>query len=182
MGKFKDLTGMKFNSWTVLKKAEVKYSFAVWECICDCGNKGSITSVNLTRGKSKSCINCGSRKRALERREPLIGFAFKYFIKYNARHRRNGLGVDVNLTPEDWYLIAKNNCFYCDTPPTEFSPYKYKDESIFVNGLDRINSNLGYSVGNCVACCKDCNIAKSTLTQEQFFNKVKQIYEKHFQR
>ena len=43
-------------------------------------------------------------------------------------------------------LIAGKKCHYCEGPlPTT------------VGGLDRKNSELGYSIENCVPCCRSCN-------------------------
>jgi hypothetical protein len=36
------------------------------------------------------------------------------------------------------------------------------------NGVDRVENSLGYSVDNCVACCKICNWMKLTLSVDEF--------------
>lgn len=179
MGRFKDLTGNKFNEWTVMSRAENKYTFASWNCICSCGNKSIVTGSSLTRGKSKSCLKCGHKKRGKEVRASIITAAFKYFITYNEKNRRKGKGIGLQINQTEYYEIAKNDCFYCGEPPRLFSPYKSKDEVIHVNGLDRVNSSGPYSKDNCVACCFKCNQAKNDLSQEEFFEKVKRIYEKN---
>lgn len=56
MGKFKDLTGQKFNRLTALYPlAERKNKSVVWHCICECGNECDVVSASLTRGATKSC-------------------------------------------------------------------------------------------------------------------------------
>lgn len=55
VSKIKDLTGQKFNYWTVLEFDEVKNGIAKWNCKCKCGKIKSIYGTNLTRGLSKSC-------------------------------------------------------------------------------------------------------------------------------
>ena len=63
MGKFIDLTGMKFGRLTVVRclfrggmVAETgKKRNTTWECKCDCGKTTSVTSQDLLKGKSKSC-------------------------------------------------------------------------------------------------------------------------------
>lgn len=53
---FKDLTGQKFNRWTVDNFSHTnKYNEACWNCTCICGNKRSITGSSLRKGTSKSC-------------------------------------------------------------------------------------------------------------------------------
>lgn len=176
----KDISGRKINAWTVIDRAPNQGNLTAWNCVCECGNKSVVTLQNLMKCKSKSCRDCGDRVRGKDRRMPIIEFAFKYFIKYNARHRRQGRGLEVNLDHNSWYELAKNDCYYCGAAPKEYSPYKYKDVSIFVNGLDRIESEKGYSVENCVPCCTTCNVAKNDLSPSEFLGKIKEIYEKHF--
>lgn len=56
MAKLIDLTGMKYNKLTVVKRAEnSKNGQARWECVCDCGNTTIVVSNNLKNGAVKSC-------------------------------------------------------------------------------------------------------------------------------
>jgi len=50
------------------------------------------------------------------------------------------------------------------------------DDFILVNGIDRINSNIGYIEGNVVPCCKHCNRAKNTMSDSEFREWIKKIY------
>ena len=36
------------------------------------------------------------------------------------------------------------------------------------NGIDRVDSNIGYIFENCVPCCKLCNMAKKEYPVEEF--------------
>ena len=62
-------------------------------------------------------------------------------------------GWTVELTMEQWLALIKDDaCTYCgDTLP------------LLGHGLDRKDNNLGYTAGNCVACCSWCNRLKSSL-------------------
>ena len=52
----KDLTGIKFNRWTVLGFSHKdKFSHNFWKCICDCGEIKNISESSLKYGYSKSC-------------------------------------------------------------------------------------------------------------------------------
>jgi len=65
--------------------------------------------------------------------------------------------------------IVKKRCFYCGK----------KNETL---GLDqKIPKVYGgrYVINNVISCCWICNKMKFTRTQEQFFNYIKKIYEKH---
>ena len=46
---------------------------------------------------------------------------------------------------------------------------------IFVNGIDRIDSCIGYTKSNCVSCCEICNKAKRNLTIKEFTDWIKKL-------
>ena len=56
---------------------------------------------------------------------------------------------------------------------------KLSDVILKCNGVDRINSNIGYTEENTVPCCKYCNTAKNTMTQNEFKMWIKRVY-KHY--
>ena len=55
-----DLTGQKFNKWTVLGRSknppnkENRY----WDCVCECGNTTILKSSVITSESSNSCRDC----------------------------------------------------------------------------------------------------------------------------
>lgn len=50
-----DITGKKFNRWTVIEYAFTKKGIVFWKCICECGTESNIRSQDLRTGHSKSC-------------------------------------------------------------------------------------------------------------------------------
>lgn len=65
-----DLTGMKFNMLTVMRRAPDKYNRKgypqkMWLCICDCGNEVIVRHYALLSGGTKSC-GCYSKQRHLK--------------------------------------------------------------------------------------------------------------------
>ena len=68
MGKYKDLTGMKFGRLTVLQRVEDRISPSgkhnvQYKCLCDCGKEKIILGTNLSRGLTNSC-GCLQKERA----------------------------------------------------------------------------------------------------------------------
>ena len=52
-----------------------------------------------------------------------------------------------------------------------------KEHSAFVrNGLDRVDSNLGYTLDNVLPCCSICNYAKQDLRQDVFMQWIARAY------
>lgn len=67
MGKFENLVGQKFGRLTVIKEnGRSENGCVMWECLCDCGNKHSVSSTHLRRGRVKSC-GCLLREAAIEK-------------------------------------------------------------------------------------------------------------------
>ena len=82
--------------------------------------------------------------------------------KYHAyKGRASFKGQEFNLSFEDFKRLVALNCCYCGEK---------------VTGLDRIDSNKGYTLDNVAPCCKYCNIMKNDLTLEQFYDRISKIY------
>ncbi len=78
-----DLTGMRFGRWTVIKRIENAsvsprnpWGRPCYECKCDCGKIGAVTSSCLISGKSKSCGCLSSELAAMRRFKDLTGQTF----------------------------------------------------------------------------------------------------------
>lgn len=57
-----DLTGQKFNSWTVIEfNHRTKYRKSYWLCECECGHRQPVSSSNLKGGNSKQCKLCSAK-------------------------------------------------------------------------------------------------------------------------
>lgn len=56
MGHYKDITGMKFNMWTVIElSGKNKSGGYMWKCRCDCGNERVVEGRSVREGTSRSC-------------------------------------------------------------------------------------------------------------------------------
>lgn len=92
------------------------------------------------RGKRDSwCKRCRNDDRKKRNREP----HGRYMSSVLAAKRR---GIDWALTESDFIELAFQKCVYCGESTGEVGV-----------GLDRKNSQLGYSKDNVVPCCCGCN-------------------------
>ena len=56
MSRIIDITGNRYGNLVVVKRAESsKCGVAMWESVCDCGNKTVVSGSNLRNGLVKSC-------------------------------------------------------------------------------------------------------------------------------
>ena len=73
--------------------------------------------------------------------------------------------ISFELSFEDFSTLVKGSlCHYCEAVLPEVG-----------GGLDRKNSNLGYSVENCVPCCTVCNRIRNAdyISYAEMFEVVK---------
>jgi len=175
MGRVKDLVGKTYGRWTVLCITDGRDSCrsVQWLCKCSCGNESLVSSHNLSSGRSKSC---GCLKSELTRERQTLKEGNSNFnevfgsYKYCAASRN----YSFELSEEKFKLLTEGLCHYCGAPPSKVRnrsntvPFTY-------NGIDRVDNNVGYEVGNCVTCCRDCNTAKMSMTREDYIEHCRKV-------
>lgn len=140
-----------------------------------CKNCNSILIMrkdNILKATKCHCINCIGNNKTPSKFGPLN--VYKYYYKEGARSR----GFNWEISDEEFYDIISKPCFYCGSEPKPIQSLKRYikvKESINVNGVDRLDSNLGYTIENCVPCCSMCNRMKMNYTLNDFVNHVYKI-------
>jgi len=152
-----------------------------WHCICDCGNECDVETRVLNQGATNSC---GCLVKDGQQRKGSSVIAINTI--YNGyRSKATYKGIRFELSKEEFVKFIKSNCYYCGSLPNNtFSTYRGNQKHIpfKYSGIDRIDSNKGYTVDNCVPCCAICNIAKNDLALEQFRQWINRIYKYQFKR
>lgn len=182
----KDLTGLRFGRLMPIKISDIRgnKNQIRWECICDCGNNHLVTAESLRSGKSKSCgcYAAESRKSKIDRELALYKNLYSHIKTKNKKYVGNIIGF------EEFVFLSKQECYYCGEKPSHIINdfrhdrndlsihIKVSDTVVYYNGLDRIDSNKGYSIDNVVPCCRKCNVSKLDRKQEDFYKWVNQIY------
>lgn len=148
MGKFIDISGLKFHRLLVLERTPRKGSSAYWLCRCDCGNIKEVRGSELKDGNTKSC-GC---------------FSKDYHRDKNLKH---GYAKKQNRHPmyESWKSMLQR----CENPKaTRYDRYggrgisvcdRWHDFSQFEKDmaktwnkgltLERIDNNANYEPSNC---------------------------------
>lgn len=85
-------------------------------------------------------------------------------MRTNKRRKKQ---KSFELTFEEFMSFVEiKNCHYCNDL---IKWVKHTGNGQHRYNLDRKNSNLGYSIENCVVCCKACNYMKgSEFSYEEF--------------
>jgi len=66
-------------------------------------------------------------------------------------------GHEMTITYDEYAVLISQLCFYCGGKLPEVG-----------HGIDRVNSDIGYTQGNVRPCCTHCNRAKSSMTETEF--------------
>lgn len=188
MPKFKNRIWEKYWRLTVISQAERsdKRKWIRWNCLCDCWKEKIVYSDELSSWKSNSCWclkyevlhNMWFQFKPVEdRKKQILNNQFR-----SSRFKK----IWCDLTLEDFEKLSYWDCYYCWQEPNRIiedrrcdskKQWKISNETIKINWIDRIDSNWIYSKENTVSCCKNCNIAKSIMTQEEFLKWIKKVYE-----
>lgn len=183
-----NLSGKTFGKFLVIKKVDsYKHKSngrvtcrARYECLCECGRIQIVDAIKLRSGKRSQCINCSYKERPQSKSN--LSNEQRLF-NLSIIQRCKGKDIKIDLTLEEFKDIIDKNCYYCGCKP-KLKNYLncnriVKKGELYANGIDRLDSNKGYNIENCVPCCKICNIMKSTLSEEEFISHIKKIIDNY---
>jgi hypothetical protein len=141
---------------------------------CFCFTEFDTRADNILNNKTKSC-GCSRRKdrSKLSITDRLTNQSL-YVYKLGAIYRN----LKFELTNDEFKTLIFNNCYYCNNILKHDKIIGKNKYELYYNGIDRINNKEGYTISNSVSCCIICNIAKSDMTIEEFYNWINLIANK----
>lgn len=90
------------------------------------------------------------------------GYNKQIFKKYNSIRKGASIrNMIFDLSFKEYLPFYNQPCCYCGSTDR--------------NGLDRLDSSMGYNKNNVVSCCTACNIMKSTLDPRDFVFQCRKI-------
>ena len=84
------------------------------------------------------------------------------FSKYRDNARRKQIPFHLDIDVATRYF--KSACYYCGIEPI-----------LFLNGIDRVDSNGPYIRDNCVPCCSLCNMMKGDMDCSMFLQQCHSV-------
>lgn len=178
-----DISGQQYNYWTVIKMLNVRGGKSWCLCKCECGREKEVVARNIVSGTSKSCgckgikqliiRNKEERKNKLPINEAIINQIIAGY-KIDARNRN----YEWALSRNECKILFQQSCYYCGSLPSNRRNHygRRTDKGSYVfSGIDRVDNLKGYIVDNVVPCCRKCNRAKDTMTQEEFIGLCREI-------
>ena len=111
-------------------------------------SSGQIKYKTTERGQSaqKRKLPKNAERKRTQRRESASRVKWNY-AKQCARQRNSEWKLDF----ANYVLLVTQPCCYCGFLHTESGI-----------GLDRLDNNIGYVVGNVVSCCNECNVVRNS--------------------
>lgn len=165
MGAKTNILNKKFGRLKAIEEESVRThkGSVLFKFLCDCGN---ISVHEASRVKRGEIISCGCSRRVDDEQKALTRVLFSDY-KAGAKNR----SLTFNLTIEEFTTLINKNCFYCGVEPREqFRKFKGR-----ANGVDRIDSSIGYNLLNVRPCCKICNLAKKDLSDSEFLEWIDRL-------
>ena len=176
MGKFLNLSGQVFGRLRVVgPSGKTNSGGYTWHCKCICGEEKVIPSDHLVR-KTQPVLSCGCYRNDQIRKAVTSPDETAFNLLLGSYKKRARIkDREFKLTNEQFLKLTKDNCFYCGQCPATISENKPKTGKYIHNGVDRVDSSIGYVFENCVPCCKNCNYMKRNLSSQEFLGHIQQI-------
>jgi hypothetical protein len=169
-----DETGNTYGRLTVLERAENSpRGQARWLCRCSCGALTVVRGNHLRNGNTKSCGCFHHDIIALPEGRAAARQVLRTYKRGAEKHTPL---LSFDLTEEQFIALAQQSCYYCGTEPTQVMRGQDYHGTFTYNGIDRLNNDVGYTVENCVPCCKWCNYAKRERTLNEFLCWIGRVY------
>jgi len=167
----------KFGKLVVIERTEGKDNQRLWLCRCECGQITTAKTSQLRNGHKRSC---GCLRGRPNNKELAVGESVFNHLYSQYQHTAKDRGLIFAINKIEFRKLTKGDCYYCGRPPFAILRHPRRKGEYVYNGVDRVDSKKGYIAENVVSCCKYCNRAKSDLSQSEFFELIKMVYENLF--
>jgi hypothetical protein len=151
---------------------------------CECNVCGETSPVMFYRGRKNKCkgcisnesklkyLNMGDKSDYIKKQKEWRSENVLHFRVESAKHRSKRHNLVFELTDD----IVKNKidtqggvCYISK------QPLSYKENDWNSISLDRLDSNLGYTVDNTIVVTKFVNISKNNLSLDEYINLIKLV-------
>lgn len=167
------MVGQKFGKLTVKEElGKNKNGHFRFLCECECGNTCEVFGTHLRQNKIVSC-KCKNKVVGVS------GDMWYGIINRGIKTRIKRKNLEINITKEYVNKLFLEQGGKCKLTGIEITlPKSWKDRS-YSASLDRIDSNLGYIIGNVQWVHKHINVMKNTFPEEIFIYLCSKVAEKN---
>lgn len=174
LDKINSIIGQIMGTYKVISFSHQEKYIQFYNVECTFCNSKSIQSISHLKNKPKSCMSC-----KYERRNTIPTLeAPRNCVKSTYISGAKVRNLEFTLSDDEFDNLIFGNCYFCGDSPKKYqTDLKFnKTNEIFKrNGIDRLDSSLGYTKENSVSCCSVCNLMKMKLHHDDFINQIFKI-------
>ena len=133
--------------------------------------------------QSEQRILSSPKKRVYDKTlNPEQSYLKKIYTVQKCDANPNHRNIYWDLTFEQWSDMIQQSCHVCGSSPTlrEGKVHMMVGTRVPINGLDRIDNGIGYTLNNVRPCCSTCNYMKHRLNEKEFLNHIEKIWRYNF--
>lgn len=171
---------MHFNGNTILELVgKNKYLSFEYKIKCECGNIYQAEGNDVKTGRRVSC-GCKKFKKTVQKcnEDPYHSLNYNLYSDYKkkAEYRK----INFELTFDEFKKLTSGSCVYCNILHSNIKT-RHRNNKIasnvilYYNGVDRVDNKKGYTTENSVSCCKICNQAKHTMSEQNFIDWILRV-------
>ena len=177
--------GQVFGGLEILEilKSDGAGNHAKLKCLCHYCKKETIKSAgNIKRRNSCGCQqrNSSEWKNSGPKNKPWqlsSGQSAKNSLEYQYKRGADKRKLEYKLTTDQFTKLVTGECLYCgDSLSSKVKGQGKTSGDFLYTGIDRIDSEVGYLIENCVSCCWMCNNMKNKHSVDDFLNHISKIY------
>jgi hypothetical protein len=151
-----------------IDRVDNKCGYIVENCVTCC------TMCNMIKGSTDKHVLYSRIKHILSFMSIIFEQYHNLKVFYNSaatsydQHlkRCEDKGFKCELTKSTFYELKECDCYICGK----------KSNSYHSNGIDRIDSKMGYIKNNCLPCCSSCNYMKKNYNFADFVYHIYKMY------
>lgn len=173
------LEGQQFGQLLAISATDKRNHNKTIMWLCRCLNCGTEVTVSSTKLKNSEINSCGCMEHVRSARTSPGESGFNSILNdYRQGAKRRGL--EFNLSKDEFRELTSSNCTYCGLSPSSISygskGAKKEYGKYTFNGIDRLDSSIGYEMNNCVTCCTECNLAKGSRSYDEFIDWINRVH------
>lgn len=166
-----EMIGNRFGKLIVIEQlGKNKNGHIRYLCQCDCGNTCEVFGTHLRQNKIISC-------KCTNKLEGVSGDMWYKIINSGVKIRTKRKNLDVNITKEYINQLFLQQNGKCKLSGLDITLPKFWNDRNYTASLDRIDSNLGYIIGNVQWVHKHINVMKNTFPEKIFIHLCTKVAE-----
>jgi len=146
-------------------------------CCIVCGEKTPSLFYSSRKNKCKTCLSLNyknniDKEEYIEKQRIWRSNNLIHYRVESAKHRAKRYNLDFQLTDKiiEDKLKEQNNLCYISK-----QPLSYKENDWNSISLDRLDSELGYTIENTIIVTKFVNNSKNNLSLDEYINLIKLV-------